>query len=130
MCSAVISARLRMRLAAKLRRRCSCPTFFCLWASLSAAAPPAQFCQSRTLYFQGAKGLDIPAEAFKRFYTSACHKCSPKSSRPCWQATSKTGAQEHIPAFLLSMLTGGALVVIALPRRHHISCRSSSCRSG
>lgn len=41
MCSAVISARFRMRLAAKLRRRCSCPTFFCLCTSLSAAAPPA-----------------------------------------------------------------------------------------
>ena len=40
MCSAVISARLRIRLAAKLRRRCSCPTFFCAPGSLPAAAAP------------------------------------------------------------------------------------------
>ena len=40
MCSAVISARLRMRLAAKLRSRCSCPTFFCALGSLPAAAAP------------------------------------------------------------------------------------------
>ena len=42
MCSAVISARLRMRLAAKLRRRCSCPTFLAFCDSLLAAAASAQ----------------------------------------------------------------------------------------